>query len=468
MIKTFLQKRKIFFLILISVFLLVIIIQQPVMAEFPKIENSLGPGEEVDDDLFLQGSEVKVAGHVHGVLFAVGEDILIESGAIIDNDVYLFGKSISIEDNVEIEGNLFIAGQNVNLQTDIQRNLAVSAATLEIGTTVNVGRNLFFAGFHLNQSSGSQIQDNLYAACYQISINGQIEKNFRVSAVAVQLNGEVNRNAEVSIDASGDDEGIRIWLPYMQQFNIPDLMPTGLLVGDQAKIGGQLIYTSAKSLEENLKNLPIGGVVENILDSEPQQGKGSDNVVLENPFLLRVFRLVRQLIGLLFFAILGWKFGRRYIKEASQTAISKPLNSLGVGFVCTLVVYLGGLIFSILLIILVLLLRVFTLNHLSSLLFFLGVAGIILVFTLFGILLVYVSKFILAYWIGNRILFKTQFFKENKDAWSLINGILVLLLLDAIPVFGWIFGVLVSLIGVGAIWFTLQSHDKAGILPDFE
>jgi hypothetical protein len=40
--------------------------------------------------------------------------------------------------------------------------------------------------------------------------------------------------------------------------------------------------------------------------------------------------------------------------------------------------------------------------------------------------------------------------------------------LSAIPVFGWILGVLVSLIGIGAIWYTLQSHDQAGILPDFE
>ena len=177
---------------------------------------------------------------------------------------------------------------------------------------------------------------------------------------------------------------------------------------------------------------------------------------------------MRQLIGLLIFAAISWKFGRKYISEASQIAIHKPLNAIGVGILSTLVVNLGALVIFILITVVSILLGIFTLNHLSNSLFFLGLAVIILILTLFVILVMYVSKLVLAYWAGSLFLNKVKFNHKNKEAWSLITGILIFVILSAIPVFGWILGVLVSLIGIGAIWYTLQSHDQAGILPDFE
>ncbi|MBW6473985.1 MAG: polymer-forming cytoskeletal protein [Anaerolineaceae bacterium] len=466
--KLFQQKSFKIISIMLIIVILLIFKNQTIYAENPSVESNLGPGEEVFDDLFLQGSEVLVEGHVHGMLFAIGEKIVIQSGAQIENDIYLLGKSITIEDNVVVAGNLFVGGQNVVIRAPINRNLVVAAATLELRPMADIGRNLFFGGFHLNQFKVSTIMDNLYAACYQISVNGTIEKNLRVSAVSVQLSGDVKGNAEIAIDASGDDEGIRIWLPYMQQLNIPDLLPTGLVVGDKASINGQLIYTSAKNLEENLRNLPLQGVVENIYDSESSQFNADRKVVTKNPFVLRIFRMIRQLVGLLFFAVISWKFGKRYISESSQIAISKPVNSLGVGFLSILVVYLGALVALILICLIAIVLGVFTLNQLSSLLFFIGIAVIILSLTVFGILAMYVSKFVLAYWVGGFVLNKFKFGGKNKEVWSLVTGIVLYIILSAIPVFGWIMGVLVSLIGIGAIWYTLQKHDEAGILPDFE
>ena len=466
--KKLFQQKIIVFSIILIVFLFSILVNQPVKAEFPKVESNLGPGVEVDDDLFLQGTEVIVAGHVKGMLFAIGEKIIIQSGAQIDNDLYLAGKSVLIEEDVKIAGNLFVAGQNVVVNTPVDRNLAVAAATLDLNPTADIGRNLFFTGFHFSHANNSVIQDNLYAACYQASINGTVEKNLRVSVVAIQLNGTVNRNAEIAIDASGDDEGIRIWLPYMQQLNIPDLLPPGLNVSEKTRIEGQLIYTSAKSLEQNLNNLPLGGVVENIREQDSNQRKNEQKIVMKNPFVLRFFRFIRQLVGFLFFALISWRFGKRFIIEATQIAISKPVNSLGVGIVSTLVVYLGTLIFFILILFLTVILGILTLNQLSSTMFFLGLAAIILILTSFGILLTFISKFILAFWFGGWVLNKFKSIKENKDIWRLITGIILFLILSAIPIFGWIFGVIISLIGIGAIWYTLQQHDQAGILPDFE
>jgi hypothetical protein len=298
-------------------------------------------------------------------------------------------------------------------------------------------------------------------------LQGNVDQNLRVKAVSVDLNGAVLGNAEIAIDASGDDEGIRIWLPYMQQLNFPDLIPTGLTVGNQASIKGQLVYTSAKSLEDNLRNLPLQGVVEHIDDPDKKRLDSEGEIVQKNPFTLLLFRMVRQLIGFLLFAIISWRFGRKYISEASQVAVNKPLKALGVGFLSTLVIYLGALVLFILVSLVSLLLDVFTLNNLSLLIFFFSLGVIILTLTLFVILSMYASKFVLVFWAGGLLLKKVNI-QKNKEAWSLFAGILLFVLLSAIPVFGWILGVLVSLIGIGAIWFTLQRHDRAGILPDFE
>lgn len=466
--KLFQQKCfQIISLILIIV-LLLILNNQTIYAANPSIESNLGPGEEVFDDLFLQGNEVLVAGHVHGMLFIIGEKIVIQSGAQIDNDVFLLGRSILVEEEATINGNLYVGGQNVVVHAPVHLNLVVSSVTLDIGSAVEIGRNLFFGGFHYSQQPGSSIIGNLYAGGYQLAIHGKVEQNLRVRAVSIDLNGKVEGNAEIAIDASGDDEGIRIWLPYMQQLNIPDLLPTGLEVGDQASINGQLFYTSAKSLEENLRNLPLQGVVENIAEPESSPSNMEGKVVRKNPIVLRIFRMIRQLVGLLLFAVISWKFGKRYISEASQIAIKKPVNSMGVGFLSTLVVYLGALVALIVISLIAVLLGVFTLNQLSSLLFFVGIAVIILSLTLFGILSMYVSKFVLAYWAGGLILNKVKFAGKNREARSLILGILFYVILSSVPVLGWIIGVLVSLIGIGAIWYTLQQHDEAGILPDFE
>lgn len=439
----------------------------PVQADFLLIENTLKPDEEVNDDLYLQGNEVLVAGKVHGMLFAVGESVTIASSAEVDNDIFILGKNVVVEKDAKISGNLFTVGQNVVVQSNILSNLVVGSVTLDLPSAIIVEKNVFFGGFHVSLAEGSVVKDNFYAGCYQISIAGDIEENLRVSAISVDLSGIVKKNAEIMIDASGDDEGIRILVPYMQQFNIPELLPTGLVVSGNASINGKLIYTSAKSLEENLKNLPLGGVIENLPENTETEAASKNNIVQKNPFLSRILRMVRQSIGFLLFAFLTWRFGKHYLYEAVHYATNKPLQALGSGFLSILVVYIGAMVISFILILVSLLFRFFTLNQLGAYLFFLGISCIIISLVFMSILIMYGSKLVVAYWAG-KFLIKNSFKREYKEVWYLVTGIILYLILNLIPVLGWIIGVVISLIGIGAIWYTLQNHDRAGILPDFE
>ena len=460
------QQKKILTLFLFVTFLAGFLGINTVQANFLPMEDTLEPDEEVLDDLYLQGTNVTVAGKVHGMLFVVGEQILLDSTAEIDNDIFILGKNIVVEEGAKISGNLFIAGQNIIIKSSISSNLLVASATLDLASTASVGKNIFFAGFHAFIEKDSVVKDNFYAGCYQISLAGTIEDNLRVSAVSVDLKGNVLKNADIMIDASGDDEGIRILYPYLRQFNIPDLLPAGLVVGENASIQGKLIYTSAKSLGENLKSLPLGGVIENIKNENAIDNQ--KNIIQKNPFLLRILKMLRQSVGFLLFAFLVWKFGRKYISETVYYATKKPLQSFGSGFLSILVVYIGSMVFLVLLVLITLLLRFFTLNQLSSYLFFFGISLNILLMVLMAILIMYISKLVVAFWAGK--LFLARFYpkQKSKEVWGLVSGVIIYSILNLIPVFGWILGVVISLIGIGAIWYTMQNHDRAGILPDFD
>lgn len=466
--KFYFQKMNKIVIISLIVILFCLLNTSSVQANSQFVENTLGPEDEVFDDLFLQGNDVNVAGKVHGMLFSIGEKIVIHSSARIENDTFLLGKNILIEEGAEISGNLFIIGQNIFINSDVNRNLLVAGLTLNLSSSTMIDRNLIFAGFHLSQMEGSIVNENFYAGCYQIALAGTVRENLRISAVSVKLDGHIMRNAEIAIDASGDDEGIRILLPYMQQLNVPDLLPTGLIIGEDALINGQLIYTSAISLEENFKNLPLGGVVENIPELTENQRNGNDKIIQQNPFISKLLRVFRQAIGFLVFGLLFWKIGNLYLPETVQYATKKPFKAFGVGFISTLVVNLGAFIFFFVLVLSALLMRFFTLHQLSNFLFLSGSASIILVLVFFGVLILYISKFVLSFWIGNYALHRLKFNGQNKMVWSLVIGTIIYLLLSLIPVFGWIVGVIVSFIGIGTIWYTLQNHDRAGILPDFE
>ncbi len=462
------QQKKIFFLFVICLLVLSFVGISSVQASYLSLEDSLGSEDEVFDDLYLQGSDVSVGGKVHGMLFVIGDRIVIESTAAIDNDIFIIGQNVVVEEGAAVSGNLLIAGQNVVIKSNVSANLIIASVTLDISSSSTIGKNLLFSGIHAYFEEGSVVKDNLYAGCYQISVAGLVEDNLRISAVSVDLNGKVLRNAEIKIDASVEDEGVRIVYPYLQRFNIPDLLPAGLNISENAIIQGQLIYTSAKSLEENLKSLPLGGVIENLPDKEITRNDRQDNFVQKNPFVSRILRMLRHAVGFAIFVFITWKFGRKYIPETVYFARSKPLQSLGSGFLSILVVYIGMMVAVVLLLFISSLFRFLTLDQISSYITMLGISLVVITFVLMAILIMYISKIVIASWIGKILIQKIYPKIEHKELWGLILGIIFNLILYLIPVVGWLLGVIISLVGIGAIWYTMQNHDRAGILPDFD
>ncbi len=420
-------------------------------------------GEEIFDDLFLDGADVRVAGTVHGMVFAFGETITIEKTAIVDDDAFLFGNQIIVEEGAVLKGNLVIGGQNVQVLTTVERSLFAGAATLELGNQGKVNHNLMFGGFHLETSADTVVGRNLYAGNYQSILNGNVKQNVRIGAAAVRLNGSIGGNVELDVDSAGEsDNGMQYWYTYMQQAGIPEPIQSGLVLGDAAKIEGQLIYTSPSVAYGLEVNNVEGGVVyqtpqpENIVEAERQQ----INITYRNPVLKRLGSVLRSFITLILIGALVLWLLPKLLKETAEKAAAKPVNSAGIGLVSMIVVFIGGGMLFGLLIFLSIFFGILSLDGLGRAVFFFGFTSLAWGVSTFTILMVFISKLVVAYWLGNLVLSKTMAGSKYKNAIGLLIGITMVVLVSAIPFVGWLVGWGVTLVGLGAMWFYYKNRKE--------
>lgn len=434
---------------------------QPVRAAAPYADGILDEGEEVFDDLLLEGSQVQIAGTVHGMLFAFGETITVRGTAVIDDDVFLFGNQIIVEEGATLSGNVYGGGQVFQIAADIGRSLFVGGASLTVLDDAVIHNNLFYGGFHLETGPDTNIHKNLYAGNYQSILNGSVGQHVRIGAATVRLNGAVGGNVELDVDGQGQLEpGMQYWYTYMQDYGIPEPLDPGLYIADSAQIGGQLIYTSPSALSALDEGLVSGGVVyqtpqpENIVEAESQQ----INITYRNPLLVRLGSILRSFVTLILLgSLLLWKFPVP-IQETAKHAAAKPVNAAGIGLVSMLVVYVGGMMIFSLLLFFSILFGFLSLGGLGRALFFLGLVNLAWIMVVFSLLLVYGSKLVVAYWAGSLVISNMMAGSKYQKAVSFLVGILLVVLVSSIPFIGWLIELLITLVGLGAMWYFYRNR----------
>lgn len=132
----------------------------------------------------------------------------------------------------------------------------------------------------------------------------------------------------------------------------------------------------------------------------------------------------------------------------------KPLASAGYGAVVLINGYLMPILFVLLLGSAVLALIYISLPSLAWM-FFWGAMGLFIAFlALFLVVTTYVTKTIIAYWVGEFILSKlAPKFLRNKVL-PLLLGLLIYVPIASIPYLGFFVGLVVTLLGLGIMWLT--------------
>ena len=374
--------------------------------------------EVIDDDLIVSAQFVEVNGTVTGDLVATGTVITI---------------------NGHVGGSAIVAAQSVEVRGTIDGSLYGGAYSLLLGEGAAVARNVLFGGFSAATRAGSEVGRDFHAAGYQMLHEGRIGGDLNVSTVALQLNGAVGGDVVGEVSAPGSAAPPQVPLPNMPA--TVSTLPSGLVIGPAAQIGGQVR-------------------VEQIV-STPQPRGGPLGI---QPWLTDRLGTV---IGLLLVAVFVIALWPRFLPALSGSLQRRPLPSLGWGLLIYVLLFPAGIIVGLILIVgLTLLFAMVTFGQLTAAV--LGLLVGLFLFALFGFLFfTYVVAWLIVGHLVGRVLFNRANRPVSRGVQFLyvLIGVLLLQALRLVPVLGFIVALFVGTLALGAALVYWLDRRLAKALP---
>jgi hypothetical protein len=394
-------------------------------ADFRGGENIvIGADEVIDDDLFVAGNRVEVNGTIKGDLFASGREVIV---------------------NGRVEGSLMIAGQTLRLNGPVGGSLYSGGYSLTIGPESDIGRNLFFGGFSLRTDDGSVIGRGLHMGGYQAMLNGDVAHDVNMGVGALELNGSVGGDVLAEV-ASPDDAQA----PVMVLPGSVATIPPGFRMAESASVGGEL------DVQETIR--AAGG------PSPAQIGALT--------IARRIARRIGEFIALLIVGGLLLYYGPSLMQRASEQIQEQPLPSAGWGFLVALIFFIGVPIVAAVIVLIAILGGLITFGQLFGDILALGGGALAMVVAVFAFVLALVTKSIVTFLGGQLILDRLAASMSSgfgKNFLALAIGAFIYEILRAIPFgLGWVIGVIVTLVGLGAIYFVgreMRSPAPEGAAP---
>jgi cytoskeletal protein CcmA (bactofilin family) len=410
---------------------------------------TIGKDEVIDDDLIITGQNVIVDGTING-------DLVVTGGTIVINGT--------------VNGSLLTAGQSMTINGTVGGSLYGAGASLTLGPQAVIARNLFFGGYSLTTTAGSLVKRDGAMGGYQAILNGEIQRDLRAGLGALALDGIVGRNAYVDVG----EPSTTVQPDFLRSFSnteLPATIQPGLRIGAAAQIAGKLNYTSPIEQTSGIVAQPQGGVT---YSAPVPNATGSTATAItvqpQNPVVSWLWSRLRELVTLLVIGGLAlWLLPKRFqrVVEQVQTA---PVPSTAWGFAVLILGYLAAFLAMALLIVLIFGLGRLTLAGLAWGAFWGGTAGLSAFFAFFTLLVAYGSKVVVAYPIGRWLL---QRFQGDaavapvgwQRSWPLLVGVLLYVLVVGIPYLSFVVSVVVTLLGLGAMWLSLRSYTPKVVAP---
>lgn len=415
-----LHSRKVRFIVIATVAILAVALSVATPARAAEIitgdPNAVVPaGQVIDDDLFITGQKVEIAGTVNGDVFAAGQQVVVTG---------------------TIEGNLFVAGQLVATEGSVDGSIYSLGYAITAGPASVVTDNFYGAGFSVEAAEGSRIGRSVYAAGYQGILSGEVGRDVNFSGAAFQLNGQVGRNLTVQItESEGEPDTSYAYMPWMPS-NI-DVIEPGYQKADDATVGGRIDYS--------------------VVTYEP----GESRTYTPEPQTLWgltvagwVFSRVGEFLSLFLVGILLIAVWPKQVAEVQTQITKRTWRSLGVGFLAAILFPFAFLLAIAVIVLAGLLVGLISLGHLALIVFFGGFMLLGLATMLFFFAGLLAAKSIFSHLIGER-LFQSTSYDTQGNLWGGVPALLVGLLLYEvvmlIPILGWLVGIVSVILGLGAI-----------------
>ncbi len=392
-----------------------------------------------------------------------GENVVIKANEVIEDDVYVtannfvlegtvkgdlivFGQTITI--NGTVDGDLIAAGQTVIINGTVTDDARIAGAVLQIGETATIGGDVVAGGASLETQEGSVIEGELVVGAGQVLLNGNVAGDVQVGAGSLELNGEFG--GDVNAQVGDPEEGGMPPTIFIPQANIqfPTVKP-GFNIGEDAQIEGDLEYTQSQDV-----NIPADAVSGKVTRTEPvvdpavQKAKPTP----AEKGMTWTFDLLRSIVTLIFFGLLlGW-LAPMFMKSLMEKVQSRPAASLGWGVVAYAAFFFAILVVIVAMIAGGVLFGVLTLGGLSGTVIWLGILTLSTMIVGFVLITSFLTKIVVAWLTGKLILARFNPALAENKVWPLVIGVILIALIIALPYIGWLFGILIMFIGLGALW----------------
>ncbi len=366
------------------------------------IRDRIYSGEVLDQDVILNGDLVIMSGTINGDVFASGKQVVI-SGTI--------------------NGSLFAIGDQVEILGNVENSVYATAVTLDLKSTSKIGRSVYFLGVSLLTEK-----------------NSYIERDLNGISLGARLAGTTNGNSQVIVGL------VELGKLILDSINrVTTGIPIGAVIPSAAPIHP---IVQARELQ-----IMVGSAVplaqdDGVVDPEPvDPGRAALNWTGDR---------LRMLISLLVVgAFFIWLLPKWLEKWADKVG-KRPFGAAGWGLGAYIVGFIGFFIVLLIFSAIGISLAVMTLWGLAFTFWGLALSSLSLAFAIFLLFVSYGSKIIVAFVFG-RWVFKRLYPRANKHKlWPLLLGLLLYVLVYAIPFLGWAISLIVTFIGLGAVWLVYQ------------
>lgn len=389
-----------------------------------------------------------------------GDTVVIAADEVIDGDLYVGANTFildgtvkgdvivagrDVEINGTVEGDLLAAGQSVTVNGIVKDDVRIAGAVLTVREAAQVGDDVVAAGYSLEAQPGSSIKGDLTIGASQALLAGDIDGDVLAGAGGLALRGRIGGNVKANVGEPGDQPAFS---PFMFIPGMPAApsVPGGLTLGEGARIGGNLQYTSATEL-----SVPAGVVAGAVTREEPAVEVEEAEEEAPTP-VAWVLGHVRRFVALLLVGLLMVWLVPTWTRRSVEVLQARPLPSLGWGVVTIAAVILAFLVILVAMILLAVVLGLVTLDNLVGTVIVLGLLALFALAVLFALTVAYVAKITVSFLGGRLILSRLNPAWADGWVWPLVVGLVIFVILTAIPWVGGLLNLIAVLLGLGALW----------------
>ena len=390
-----------------------------------------------------------------------GDNVVIKSDEVINDDVYVGATTFTLDGTVKgnlivmaenitingtVDGDLIAAGKSIIINGKVANSTLIAGALLEVSKGASIGGDVIAAGASLEVQKDSAIKRDVVVGSAQTLLEGNIGRNLKAGTGALEITGEIDGNVIAEVgehEQGGPTPGMYMGQPDL---NFPPLKP-GFTIADGAKIKGDLNYTQSKDI-----TIPSSAVEGKVTRTAPVVEPEKVKPTPAQLAMTWTFNLIRTIITLIIFGLLlGW-LAPAFMKSLTEKMQTKPAASLGWGLIAYAAFFFAVLVIIVVMIVGGLLFGALTLGGMSGTIIAVGFLALFALVLGFVLVTAFLTKIIVASLSGKLILARISPALAEHKVWPLVLGVVIIALLTAIPVFGWLLGMFVMFLGLGAIW----------------